>query len=318
MNRFKNILFVTDPSEVDAPSLAEALKLAELNNAKMTILGVIEASSKDITSTDSKTQWLLDAITQQARLELQQLIEDHQSTVQTEVNIRLGKSYLEVIRQVLQYQHDLVIKGAENLGGLVQKLTSTDMKLLRKCPCPVWIDKRFEITEPREVLVALDYDPENAELNSLNKRLLELAGSLALLDFSELHVVHAWELDYEPFMRSTRSGISTQEVDEMLEREKNQREVWFGQIVDDYWRSLGTQTEGHLQPRIHLIKGRPDRVVPELTHELGVELLVMGSVGRTGIPGFVIGNTAENILQQIACSVLTVKPAGFVTPVTLE
>jgi len=38
-------------------------------------------------------------------------------------------------------------------------------------------------------------------------------------------------------------------------------------------------------------------------------------VARTGIPGLVIGNTAERILNGLVCSVLTVKPDGFVTPV---
>ncbi len=46
--------------------------------------------------------------------------------------------------------------------------------------------------------------------------------------------------------------------------------------------------------------------------------VVMGAVARTGIPGFIMGNTAETILNQIGCSVLAVKPPGFVTPVTLE
>ncbi len=45
------------------------------------------------------------------------------------------------------------------------------------------------------------------------------------------------------------------------------------------------------------------------------DLLVMGTVCRTGVPGFFIGNTAEDVLQQVDCSVLAVKPKGFVTPV---
>jgi len=44
----------------------------------------------------------------------------------------------------------------------------------------------------------------------------------------------------------------------------------------------------------------------------------MGTVARTGIQGFIMGNTAENILNQLDCSVLAVKPPGFVTPVTLD
>jgi len=48
-----------------------------------------------------------------------------------------------------------------------------------------------------------------------------------------------------------------------------------------------------------------------------VDLIVMGTLSRTGIPGYFIGNTSESILSQVNCSVLTMKPPGFVSPVTL-
>jgi nucleotide-binding universal stress UspA family protein len=44
----------------------------------------------------------------------------------------------------------------------------------------------------------------------------------------------------------------------------------------------------------------------------------MGTVARTGISGFFIGNTAEDVLNQVNCSVMAVKPEGFVTPVKLD
>jgi nucleotide-binding universal stress UspA family protein len=56
----------------------------------------------------------------------------------------------------------------------------------------------------------------------------------------------------------------------------------------------------------------------ELHSQIEADLVVMGTVARTGIPGFIIGNTAETILNQIDGSVLAIKPRGFVTPVTLE
>lgn len=65
-------------------------------------------------------------------------------------------------------------------------------------------------------------------------------------------------------------------------------------------------------------QGAASYVVPALANDLGVELVVMGTVGRAGIPGLLIGNTAEDILGQIDCSDLTVKPAAFVSPVALE
>lgn len=80
---------------------------------------------------------------------------------------------------------------------------------------------------------------------------------------------------------------------------------------------LGTEAHGYLAPRRHLRKGSPRQVVPAIAGELGADLIVMGTLSRTGIPGYFIGNTAEVILNNVECSVLAIKPDGFVSPVTV-
>jgi nucleotide-binding universal stress UspA family protein len=74
----------------------------------------------------------------------------------------------------------------------------------------------------------------------------------------------------------------------------------------------------YLKPQRHLIKGWPRKEIPALAERLDVDLVVMGTVARTGVPGLLMGNTAETILNQIDCSVLAIKPPGFKTPVTLQ
>ena len=59
----------------------------------------------------------------------------------------------------------------------------------------------------------------------------------------------------------------------------------------------------------------PDEVIPQFITENDIDILVMGTVGRSGIPGFVIGNTAENVLQNLNCSLIAIKPNGFMTPI---
>jgi nucleotide-binding universal stress UspA family protein len=66
-----------------------------------------------------------------------------------------------------------------------------------------------------------------------------------------------------------------------------------------------------------VIKGQAKYVIPEFTKNLGAELIIMGTVGRSGIPGYIIGNTAETILNSISCSVLAVKPKDFICPINL-
>ena len=48
--------------------------------------------------------------------------------------------------------------------------------------------------------------------------------------------------------------------------------------------------------------------------QLTVDLIVMGSVGRSGLTGLLIGNTAEKTLHASEHSVLIVKPDGFTPP----
>jgi nucleotide-binding universal stress UspA family protein len=81
--------------------------------------------------------------------------------------------------------------------------------------------------------------------------------------------------------------------------------------------ALGDETIGYLKPKTHLVKGWARKEIPALAKQIGADLVVMGTVARTGVAGFIMGNTAEAILGQIECSVLAIKPPGFVTPVTL-
>ena len=66
---------------------------------------------------------------------------------------------------------------------------------------------------------------------------------------------------------------------------------------------------------VHLIKGSAAEIIPAFVEEQKVDLVVIGTVGRSGIPGLLIGNTAERVLNAVDCSVLTVKPEGFETPI---
>ena len=99
-------------------------------------------------------------------------------------------------------------------------------------------------------------------------------------------------------------------------RQKNNRNL--SVLMDEIISKLGSDALEYLKPEAHLPKGSPRNEVPALAERLEVDLVVMGTVARTGISGFFMGNTAETILNRLNCSVLAIKPAGFVTPVTLN
>jgi universal stress protein E len=57
--------------------------------------------------------------------------------------------------------------------------------------------------------------------------------------------------------------------------------------------------------------GMPDHAIVKFTHDHPIDVLVLGTVARHGLWGILVGNTAERLLPEVACSVLAVKPADF-------
>lgn len=295
------------------------MALANNNQAQLTVIGFAETSEKQKTASDAKTRRLVRAIVEQRQEELESLIPDGSSgCLPVKIQVLLGREFVEVIRAVLRHQFDLVIKSGEADGRFPNSFNSADLKLLRKCPCPVWMIKSIQRQGDRAILAALDYDPEDPGIDALNSHILEVSASLALANFAEVHVVHAWGLPHESFLRSPRSGCSNADVDRMNQDEEARRRTWLESLVNNVCGAKGEKAVAYISPQLHLVKGSASQRVPELADKLRVVLIVMGTVGRTGIPGFVIGNTAEDILHRIRCSVLAIKPAGFLSPVTLD
>ena len=179
--------------------------------------------------------------------------------------------------------------------------------LMRKCPCPVWAIKPAKRNKYARILAAVDSSPFDDERNALNIKIMELATSLAELDGSELHVVHCWTLSlWERLRRS--SGLTITEINKLARVIRKDHKMRFDQL-------LGKFNLNALPHEVHLLKGDPAALIVDLARKKRIELVVMGTVCRTGLAGFFIGNTAEQVLQEIDCSVLALKPDGFVTPV---
>jgi len=319
MRRFSNILFVAE-SEVDNFSaFAQTLKIAKNNQAKITVVGIVDALDIEKTQ-EFRVDSLEDTLVEQRHENLQSLVQSVSiAGIEVEIKVLIGRDFVKIIREVLQHKRELLIKAIGNSGGFEYQLFGgLDRKLLRKCPCPVWLIKSTEQQGYREILVGLEYEPEDVEGEALNRQLLEMASSLALADGSELHILHVWEFLQERFLRSPRAALSDSDVDKVVFDEERRRRNWLEDIVNTYCRAQGMETASYLKPIISLIRGDPRKELPRYAKEKGVELIVMGTICRTGITGLIIGNTAEVILNQIDCSVLAVKPVGFVSPVALE
>ena len=319
MKRFSNILLIADQHTDHTQAAQRAITLAKNNQAALTvcaIVGAVPAEMRKATTTFTPEE-LCDIAVAEKREQLEEIIKTiADDEIAIEAKVLVGKPFVEIIRQVLGANYDLVIKSAEGASSVKDTLFgSTDMHLLRKCPCPVWLIKMTEHTHYRRILAAVGQDSEDAVSDVLNRQILEMSTSLSLAEFSELHIVHAWHLFAESLFRSLRMGLSDAEVEAMTAEEAAARRLWLESLLSTYGNKADKDMVDYLEPQLHVVEGHASQVVPTKARELDVDLIVMGTVARTGIAGFFMGNTAEAILNQIDCSVLALKPAGFVSPI---
>jgi len=317
---FKNILYLNEPSVDQESAIARAVSLAENNQADLTIIDVIPAqvvtAASELSIGGPGSSAARKALESEHLKAMQTMAQSYQERLPIQLKVFVGKTYLEAIRAVLKNGYDLLIKPAKNPSWTSRLFGSDDLHLLRKCPCPVWLMKAPEKANYKRVLAAVDLDPSDphASEHDLNREILELAASLALSDFASLHIAHAWEALAERMLVS-RGGVSAESVTNYVEREKERRGNELYQLAEKLGEWIGRDTYDYLSPSFHLPKGPAEKVIAPLAAELQADLVVMGTVVRTGISGLIIGNTAEAILDQLKCSVLAIKPPGFQTPV---
>ena len=314
MKRFKNILLVYDGAEPAKSTINRAVNLATINHASLTVIDVIEEIPRDyqmlITALLPEEIMELAVKEQNERLE-RYITPIRKAGVQVSAKVLVGKEFLEIIREVLRNKHDLVIKTARGNRGVKDILFgSTAMHLMRKCPCPVWMMTPGQSQPYDRILAAVDVSPADTRENTLNTKIMDLATSLAHLELSELHIVYAWNFRHVNFLNG-ELGKSPGEI----KKWESETHKLHRRYLDDFLKKYALDK---VKFQVHQLKGEASNLIPELVEKKRIDLIVMGTQCRAGIPGFFIGNTAEKILHRVDCSVLTVKPEDFISPVTIH
>ncbi len=301
MKRFKNILAVYNDEIGADDALSHAAALARTNGARLTVADV------------SGQRYASRAALEERRKRLARLVKsvERDGPHNVEARVLIGTPFLEIVRQVLRADHDIVVAGAEG-GSVVRNVFygSTATHLMRKCPCPVWIVKPDQALPYTRILAAIDPDLDNPTADALSIKIMDLATSLAAANNADLHIVHAWEVE-----GSDRDQLASEIRDETRHMILSKHEDVHRHVVEAL---LETYELSDLPHHIHLPRGRPERQITDVVENCGIDLIVMGTVSRTGIPGLLMGNAAESVLAAVRCGVLTVKPEGFETPVRLE
>ena len=282
--------------------IEEALHLAIHSGGSVTFCSALDVSAKTATLITQDHQNLLKTVEDVAAEMLDRVVaEATQRGVTADKVVRLGSPDEQLAKLAIEGKYDLLVIGTRSRNKATRLLFgSTAQKLIRTAPCAVWVVKPEAEREIREIAVATD-------LSDAGQPALAAAVEVARALAAKLFIVHA--VDMAELSYLLMAGVSTEEIAAARTRK-----------IDDANAALHQQlaaTDYRTLPygvKVEVIEGSPDDAIPQFVAEHEIDILVMGTHGRSGLSRLVLGNTAERILPMVQCSVIAVKPHDFVSP----
>jgi universal stress protein E len=199
----------------------------------------------------------------------------------------------KLIEKAVSTGADLVIQSTRHHEKISRLLLShQDWELIRYCPVPVLLVKDELWHKDPVVIVAIDPTHANDKPAALDRRLIQMGRLLTGPAAANLHLFHS---AYQPPV----AGLYPITANLDAARE----------AAADLMQECGVPPDN-----LHIDANEIHKALPELVEAMGADIVVMGAVSRSRLDRFLIGNTAEKLLDRLAQDVLVVKPAGFPTP----
>jgi nucleotide-binding universal stress UspA family protein len=116
---------------------------------------------------------------------------------------------------------------------------------------------------------------------------------------ADLTLLHVFEMPAYALPPPGSTSIEAASVEESIKQlcaELEQRLATAKQALDTGGRPVVTK----------LLDGQPYRTIVDTAEEMKVDLIVMGTQGRTGMQRILVGSVAERVVRFAPCPVLTV------------
>ncbi|MGB2740127.1 MAG: universal stress protein UspE [Cognaticolwellia sp.] len=310
MEKYQKILAIVDPTTEDQKALKRAIELAQKTGASITAFLSIYDFSYEMTTmlSSDEREAMRQSVINDRTLWLQTILAEldvSNLSIDCKV-IWHNRPFEQIINQVLKNGYDIVIKGTHQHDKLKSVIfTPTDWHILRKCPCPVLLVKEHLWPDNGNIIAALNIGSDEEEHKSLNEKITAEAKQLTKVMKANLHLVNSFpgtpvNIAIEiPEFNANDYNLS------MLKHHKS--------VMLEHAKAFNVAPEN-----THIKEGLPEDVIQSLANELDAELVILGTVGRTGFSAALIGNTAEHVIDRLNCDVLALKPDGYVSPLDVE
>lgn len=312
MKQFRKILAYLESSNADAVS--QVVALAARHDADLTLCDVISPPPK--ASGAHSAMRRLNQLSWRAAFDsVRSLCNQHKDRARLSYTILAGEPFLAITEQVVLEGYDLVVHVCdEHRDANHRGLNPTGMHLARKCPSEVWSLSSNASHLPGNAVVAIDRDfsGNNRRAEALISKLVDTATSL-IQPGGILNLVHAWQPYGETLLDDPEVGMNAEEAESYIRTQEQEHQDWFVTQVESV-----TSQNLDLQVRPHLLRGPVTATINRLAQGIQADLVVLGTVGTSVVPGILIGMRAEALLSSTDIPVLAVKPSDFVTPLQLS
>lgn len=277
------ILAATNLSPSSDRALERAFELAHYWGARLYVVHAVHVDRHRIEEAAARTK----AAENEIKLKIAN--SPAAAGVDVEVLTTLGSPAERILAKCDRLFIDLCVMGASERRTLGQKLLGTTVdRVLRHALQPVLSVHRPVVGPYRKIGIATDFLPPS-------RTALDCA--LALFPNAEATAIHAYDVLLHGLIASDRvtGPLAERHEREMMEHVQHSLSA----LID------GTRAAG---PELSVASGigDPEAVVTEFAERNAVDLMVVGTHGRTGIRRAVLGSVAERLIRQLPCDVLAV------------
>ncbi len=285
-------------------AVIRATDLAKAKGGEIIFFTTLEISEQARHLIEEHESAITSSVEAEATRVLEKLVAQAEAEgVKASCTVTFGTSWEQIIREAIRSNQTLVIVGRRGSRSTSRFFFGkTVTKLIRKCPVPVLIAKPDPVREVESILIADDF-------SDIGETVLDAGVQLAQIKMARLHVVHVIEEEGQGLF----GGTSREEATKLEAKERETAEAEINERLSrtDY-RTLVHGTKAHIEV------GSPEEVILDLIESETVDLMVIGSVGRSGISAMLLGSTAERLVSTADSSLMIIKPDDFICPVKVD
>lgn len=301
MDKLSSIVVGVDFSECSLVALKEAIRLSRWNNASVCAVHVIDTLV--VTELEEALspyqQKICDNLIDDARKEWARHAAKIDGAANVRFEVRIDNRVRGLLAKAREAKADLLIVGAYGNRKPDVGMGTVATACVRHAHCPVLLIRDTMGGGFKNVAACADFSPTSLEA-------VDQAARICTQDNAALHVVHVFQPLWQDFTFPASMPVSTPDFHKQYQQTLLRR-------LKEWASKLGHPLE-YVKPSYAAVEYPGHRTgIVDYAKSNGIDLLVLGTRGKTNMRDVLLGSTAEKVLRDAPCSVLAVRAVAAET-----